>query len=581
MSNASKAIEQTRNEGERALGRMTAWLDKGKHKVFKIRSSAPLPVRTRSYRFPTFFAAVFAASAMGGVAMASASSYNDAEASPKQYPNRHAFALNLAGNNYYSTQFPFKNLLRQARPWQVGSGRDWELHEGVDELGNLTAVPGDQEVSTVVMVETWHPEGIFHLEWEGAGYLEPVGPGVVKTVPTGPRSRDVHVQQDLVRLVVRDFDPSDPLRKVRFWLPGVERNEDFPFNPKFVEFLEPFGALRYMNWMKTNHSVQEHWRNRPTIEAQFLSLSGKGGVPIEWMCLLANHLESDPWFCMPHLATDDYVRRFAELAHQLLEDDRVIYLELSNEVWLPNFQQTPDYARLGRETLDLEEGQQPHRAYYAKRASEMFAIWEDVFGGTERLRRVCAAQASTPETARQSLQYGDYAKNFDVLAIAPYFGFHRSETAKFHEAGGISLDATLEGLVEVIEEEVAHRVAEHREIADQYGLSLVAYEAGQHLLDWQRRREPEPSQMTLTFIEANRDPRMKNLYERYFEVFFENGGEMMAVFSSIGHYSRWGSWAIKEYLDQPDAEAPKYEALMEAVKDPTLLEDRGYRQSRE
>ena len=38
---------------------------------------------------------------------------------------------------------------------------------------------------------------------------------------------------------------------------------------------------------------------------------------------------------------------------------------------------------------------------------------------------------------------------------------------------------------------------------------------------------------------------------------------MMAIFSSTGRYSKWGSWGIMEYHGQPLAEAPKYQAVIE------------------
>jgi hypothetical protein len=45
---------------------------------------------------------------------------------------------------------------------------------------------------------------------------------------------------------------------------------------------------------------------------------------------------ADPWFCVPHLATYDYVRAMAELiatSRVMLGPDVTVYVELSNEVW--------------------------------------------------------------------------------------------------------------------------------------------------------------------------------------------------------------------------------------------------------
>ena len=41
-----------------------------------------------------------------------------------------------------------------------------------------------------------------------------------------------------------------------------------------------------------------------------------------------------------------------------------------------------------------------------------------------------------------------------------------------------------------------------------------------------------------------------------------SGGKMMAIFPSMGRYSKWGSWGIMEYHGQPTSDAPKYQAVI-------------------
>lgn len=60
--------------------------------------------------------------------------------------------------------------------------------------------------------------------------------------------------------------------------------------------------------MATNGSTQSEWINGPKLSTQSYSTKG---VPIEVMVELSNFNNSEPWFCMPHLATDDYVKNFA------------------------------------------------------------------------------------------------------------------------------------------------------------------------------------------------------------------------------------------------------------------------------
>ena len=58
------------------------------------------------------------------------------------------------------------------------------------------------------------------------------------------------------------------------------------------------------------------------------------GVPVEHLLLLANILGADPWLSMPHTASDDYIRSFAELALATLRSDVTVYVEHSNEASL-------------------------------------------------------------------------------------------------------------------------------------------------------------------------------------------------------------------------------------------------------
>ena len=49
------------------------------------------------------------------------------------------------------------------------------------------------------------------------------------------------------------------------------------------------------------------------------------GVSLEYMVELSNVLEADMWYCIPHAADDDYVRKAAELIKEKLHPDRKLY----------------------------------------------------------------------------------------------------------------------------------------------------------------------------------------------------------------------------------------------------------------
>ena len=56
------------------------------------------------------------------------------------------------------------------------------------------------------------------------------------------------------------------------------------------------------------------------------------GASLEVMVALANALDADPWFNMPHQADDTFVRNFATYVRQHLEPGRKVYVEWANEV---------------------------------------------------------------------------------------------------------------------------------------------------------------------------------------------------------------------------------------------------------
>jgi hypothetical protein len=284
---------------------------------------------------------------------------------------------------------------------------------------------------------------------------------------------------------------------------------------------------------------------------------------------LANVLKADAWFCMPHLADDNYVREFAKIVKDKLDPDRKISIEYSNEVWNWNFEQSRYAVEKGKEVLGVEEGQAPHRAWVAHRSGEMFAIWEEVFGGTERFIRVNPAHGANPRIARQTLEFQDAHQHFDAIAIAPYFGFNKELAGRF-KADEASIEEILDAAETVITEKVSEMTREHKALADQYGMELIAYEAGQHLLDRAGRRQSGETELSKRFIEANRTPRMGELYELYIDTWFENGGGVLGMFASVSTPSKWGSWGLKEYLTQPIEDAPKYQATLKAIKNPDL-----------
>ena len=161
------------------------------------------------------------------------------------------------------------------------------------------------------------------------------------------------------------------------------------------------------------------------------------------------------------------------------------------------------------------------------------------------------------------IDFEEAHKHADVLAIAPYFGNALGDPKTQNEVAQMTVDQVLDKCAGYIAQG-NKTIAEQARIAKERGLRLVAYEAGQHLVGYSGAENNEPLEDLLQA--ANRSPRMKDLYLAYLSGWKANGGTLAAIFSSMGTYSKWGSWGLMEYHGQPVTEAPKYQAVIEFLE---------------
>lgn len=100
-----------------------------------------------------------------------------------------------------------------------------------------------------------------------------------------------------------------------------------------------------------------------------------------------------------------------------------------------------------------------------------------------------------------------------------------------------------------------------RAIIQGAGLSMVAYEGGQHLAT--TNGVPFSEALTALVTEANRSPRMYDLYQQLFDAWFDAGGEPFVAYASARRPSGWGPFGLLEYITQPLSQAHKYRAVLD------------------
>ena len=240
-------------------------------------------------------------------------------------------------------------------------------------------------------------------------------------------------------------------------------------------------------------------------------------------------------------------------------------MEYSNEVWNSMFEQHRHAERQGKE-LHLGDASRPWEGaaiFYGLRSQQIFKIWEEVFGGHDRLVRVIAWQACGGDYWTDGMVLGknDTGKHTDALAIAPYMTMCIGPSTKpsMDTVTGWTVDQILDYVETNALPECVEWTRSSKKIADKYGVRLICYESGQHLVGVGGGENNEA--MTKLFMEANRHPRMGALYTKYLDALNAAGCDLVCLWCSTGRWSKWGSWGLTEFLDETDATYPKFKAV--------------------
>lgn len=526
---------------------------------------------------------------------------------------------NLEGVEDFAAAYPFTDFFKQSRPWITASETVFDTDDAaqldLDEDGWVRSLPAcTADPQQFCFARTVfnssgadHPGGDYLVLYEGAGTL--TYGGAVKNETLSSAGRDVvTVDGDSLWFLTITSTAAAPdhLRNIRVYPPGFDPQVAAvpTFHPDFVAQLAPYRTLRFMDWMRTNGggfggapNNQQVFGDRalPT-DAHW---TREAGVPLEAMIELANLVDAEPWFTIPHRATDAYVTQFAQMVLAQLDAERRVYVEHSNEVWnsFPQGFDVEDAALVnfpGGADSPFTKRMNQHGMRTA-RICELFRV---AFGAQAgRIECVLGAQAANTFTAQEAgdcplavgtgLRLTPCLAPGDSVAIAPYFGNYLDVAANADEVQGWTLAQLFDEIEEGAQlqdafadsatpctdnfpqnftvpcptgalEEVEVWIEAQFASADSRGLSMIAYEGGQHLVGVQGVENNDA--VTDLFVAANRDAAMGAAYARYLDSWKANGGELFVHFTLSFSYGRFGSWGVLETLT-PSAPTPKQQAI--------------------
>ncbi len=494
----------------------------------------------------------------------------------------------------YDSSVPFIDLFKASLPFREAIPYLTKGQIEYDRFGWPTYIaPGAQAGTRLInkLPANNIPRGYYTVLYEGQGKMEY---GLDATLVESQPGRDVILidpgkdNEYSVKLEIKSTNPNNHLRNIHVVPQGgicasnpfqrvngasqcsrgdfldFERNhEKIIFNPDYLKFMKDYKVVRFMNMSGITRNPTQHWSDRPMVEqATWGGAEGVRGAPLEVMVELANRLHADPWFTLPHAADNDYVRRYAEYVQAHLDPNLKVYIEYSNETWNGIFSQHA-YMKQGGKQLNFDPVD--HVAgykYYSMRSVEIFGIFEQVFGSKQRLVRLMAGLTGNPEMTATMLSFRDAFRHTDAFAIAPYVS---GDINDFRKARSVS------DVFRIMQDKkhghslprVLEYVRKQAELTRQFGVDLIAYEGGQHLIDDKTKSDDQhPNKL---FYEANRHPEMARIYKRLLDGWKQAGGKMFVHFSSPRIFNRFGSKGTKEYITQPDKDAPKHLAITQFI----------------
>ncbi|AXI45926.1 hypothetical protein C1J03_07755 [Sulfitobacter sp. SK012] len=527
-------------------------------------------------------------------------------------------AIGLAPVTDWSTQQPFLDLMKTARPWFGHLAGQWGGVENDDlqAAGYLDAdgwvldlPPEVGSVGTLVLTNIPQTAtslvGRYVLRFEGKGIVEATGRASNQRYGKGEVSFDYAPGDGSVDIRIQRMSKSDPIRNIT--LVRADRVDLFEagaiFNPDWTGRLERFDSFRFMDWMATNDSIQSTWDARPRLEETTWAAKG---TPVEVMVALANETGTDPWFNMPHLADDAYVEAFATYVKGALDPKLKAYVEYSNEVWNWQFEQavwTDEQARARWNQDDV--GTQ----FYGMRAAQIARIWSDVYGPVADARLV---NVISSQTGWLGLEGGILeaplvvaegspppAEAFDAYAITGYFGgilghddraelvdgwltesLKRAENladangltgqARNDKIAATRFDyATMQAGAELNDGRVSGNnqdsIADlvervwpyHAQVAQTHGLDLIMYEGGTHVVGLGPMLDNEA--LTAFFHHLNYAPEMGVLYEALLAGWRDVGGDLFNAYADVYAPTKWGSWGGLRFLTDSN---PRWDVLV-------------------
>ncbi len=485
---------------------------------------------------------------------------------------------NLAGPVDYGSEWPLVDIMKYCREWITHNSAWVEEGENPWDTGYINEIPADsngyplQLPCTIAGAETTQAvrgiwantsalkAGNYTVLYDGEGVLDFWGDVSVISESPGRIVVNVNPQQggNIMTLSILQSTFGNHIRNIRFLMPGTEESyQENKWCQEWLDKLEPFKTLRFMDWFITNNSPLKKWEDRVQLDDYTYTING---MPYELAIEISNKRMSDAWICVPHLADSGYIRKMAELFRDNLNPNLKIYVEYSNEIWNWMFDQTHYCYENGPAELEWPERIVPF-------IQNCMDIWTDVFEGQlDRIVRVVGVQHAWQDVSNR-IVFNMRSGSFDAFSPAAYFGLPEDS---LQSAGAETTAQDILRLAKhsMLNESYEWTKSQKENIADVLGIPMLYYEGGQHLTPYPFGSEQPYNQ---ALMDAQTDPGMYNLYTEWFDSLKSVAGDSESLFMNFSFISpksgKYGSWGVLEsqfYQFPPyNQSAPKFQAILD------------------
>ena len=261
---------------------------------------------------------------------------------------------------------------------------------------------------------------------------------------------------------------------------------------------------------------------------------------------MSNLTGTSPWISIPHAADDDYIRNVAIMFRDTLRADLKVYVEYSNEVWNSVFGQRK-YARAQAVSRGYTESN--YWKFTSERSVEIFNIFTQAYGNNDKIVRVLGGFSENTWLNERIMEWKDAYKSSDAITIAPYFG---------HRITSTNTNTVLNEAEVDMRKKVSETFPKNLAAANKFGLSLISYEAGQHMTG--------KSGGISVCSDANRHDRMEGIYTEYLKGWSDaTDNNLILLWNNVDRYGSFGCWGLREWHDQTAETAPKYRAVLKQL----------------